>query len=184
MHHAASCHRTRSPRNRLPWPIACGRAGRALTALGMLMFLFVQIGCAARNAVPEITSAHYDGPPLALDREGTTALAVFTAPTPGWRVSLDRVVEGFKRRDAFITIRPPNPKYQYAQVVVEQRVMTNVPGDVTLRLFARILPWDSPMPSKSAYHPVTASDPMPQAEGSGTPPPPPATAPTPAAEPK
>ena len=73
------------------------------------------------------------------------------APTPGWGVGVDRVVEAFKQRDIFVTIQPPDPTYLYAQVIVEQRVMTNVPGDIAARLFARVLSSDPKKPTNPPF---------------------------------
>jgi hypothetical protein len=102
----------------------------------------------------------YDGPPLVLDREGRTAMVILSAPTPGWLVGVDRVVEGFKRRDVFLSIERPNPKFTYAQVIVEQRVMTNVTSEVTLRLFARVLDSAALQPTRGAYRAIAVSDPV------------------------
>jgi hypothetical protein len=70
------------------------------------------------------------------------------------------VVDAFKRRDAFVTIRLPNPEYAYAQVVVEQRVATTIPPDLTARLFVRFLKHDSKATFEDAYRLVHSLDPV------------------------
>lgn len=135
-------------------------ARRGIALVGAAIFLFAEIGCATRNSVPEVTSVAYQGPPLVLNREARTATVVMSAPSPGWRVGVDRIDEGFHRRDIFLTIQPPDPAVQYAQVVVEQRVATTVVADVTARLFARTIRPDGADASGVAYSRVLVSDPV------------------------
>lgn len=88
-------------------------------------------------------------------------MVVMTAPTPGWRVGVDRVDEGFLRRDIFLTIQPPDPTVAYAQAVVTQRVATNVAGNVTARLFVRIVRPDLAEDVDKAYSRALVSEPRP-----------------------
>lgn len=98
------------------------------------------IGCESRMAPPEKDGPPYQGPPIRLDDSGPTLTVVFTAPTPGWQVHLNRIEEGFQTRDVLITIVEPNPQFHYAQSLVEQRVATTVTADLTARVFVRHAP--------------------------------------------
>jgi hypothetical protein len=131
----------------------------ATGALVAVCVLLVDIGCSTRNSVPQTTSGAYVGPPLSLVQEEGATLILFAAPSPGWAVALDQVVEAFKRRDAFVTIRLPDPAYAYAQVVVEQRVVTTIPQDLTARLFVRFLKHDAPAGYDEPYRLVHALEP-------------------------
>lgn len=141
----------------LPKPLS--RFRQATGALFAAFVLLVHIGCAARNSVPQTTSGEYVGPPLALIREDNTTHILFTAPSPGWSVALDQIVEAFKRRDAYVTIRLPNPEYAYAQVVVEQRVATTIPTDLAARLFVRFLKHDAIATYEDPYRLVHSLEP-------------------------
>jgi hypothetical protein len=136
------------------------RFRQATGALFAACVLLVHIGCAARNSVPQTTSGTYAGPPLSLVHEDDATHILFSAPSPGWTVTLDQVVDAFKRRDAFVTIRLPNPEYAYAQVVVEQRVATTIPPDLTARLFVRFLKHDSKATFEDAYRLAHSLDPV------------------------
>jgi len=140
------------------------RLCQATGALFAACVLLVHIGCAARNSVPQTTSGSYVGPPLSLVRENGATFVLFEAPTPGWAISLDQVVDAFKRRDAFVTIRLPNPEYTYAQVVVEQRVATTMPQDQTARLFVRFLKHDAKATTDDPYRLVHSLEPAPKTD--------------------
>lgn len=148
------------------------RAPHRWRIFGALALLLVQIGCAASNSAPEITDSPYSGPQIHLDRESDFAHVLFHAPTPGWRVGVDRVDESFKRRDIFVTIQPPDPAYMTAQVIVEQRVATVVDRTVTARLFARVVAASPAQPDDRAYSLVESSGPVrPSSEADDTLPP-------------
>ena len=136
------------------------RLCQATGALFAACVLLVHIGCAARNSVPQTTSGSYVGPPLSLVHENDATHILFSAPSPGWTITLDEVVDAFKRRDAFVTIRLPNPEYAYAQVVVEQRVATTIPRDQTARLFVRFLKHDTKATMDDAYRFVHSIEPV------------------------
>lgn len=133
---------------------------QATGALFAACVLLVHIGCAARNSVPQTTSGAYVGPPLSLVHEDDATHILFSAPSPGWAITLDQVVDAFKRRDAFVTIRLPNPEHAYAQVVVEQRVATAMPQDQAARLFVRFLKHDAKATFEDPYRLVHALDPI------------------------
>lgn len=99
----------------------------------------MQIGCWARQSVNPEVRGRYHGPPLTLEVGPSTHEVIFTAPSPGWTISLDRSLDRFERRELFVTIRRPNPAYAYAQVVVEQRLATNAPSTTQTALYARVI---------------------------------------------
>ena len=78
------------------------RRARIRAAIGASLLLL--IGCESRMAPPEKDGPPYQGPPIRLDDSGPTLTVVFTAPTPGWQVHLNRIEEGFQTRDVLITI--------------------------------------------------------------------------------
>lgn len=122
-------------------------------AMGRLFVLAapVLIGCHSAPPAPETASGEYAGPPLALEADQGMHVVVASSPTPGWTVSVDRVDERFGYQIIFVSLRRPNPVAAYAQVVVEQRVVTELPAAVTVQVFARVLAYDAPMDSSAPY---------------------------------
>ena len=122
---------------------ASRRPLHARIALVALLGVSLQIGCWARQSVNPEVRGRYHGPPLVLTPGTAGHDVVFTAPTPGWSISLDRSVERFERREIFVTLRRPNPAYSYAQVTVEQRLATGAPTSTTVALFARVIAFEA-----------------------------------------
>jgi hypothetical protein len=126
-----------------------------LAAIGACMMLSASstllIGCAGRSAAPTVATGPYSGPPIsAVPRRGTF-VALVQAPSAGWKVRLDAVLEENQHRRAFITLQQPNPAFVYAQAVVEQQVATGVPEAQNIRIYARIIPFDAPHSNKDPY---------------------------------
>lgn len=84
----------------------------------------------------------YSGPPIAIDSSGREHVLVLSAPSAGWSFTLDMVRESRRRQDLYVTIRRPNPLYEYAQVVVEQRLASPVPTSQPVAVYARVLGHD------------------------------------------
>lgn len=110
--------------------------------LALLASPLLLAACGSNLPVTARTSA-YTGPSAAIDSSGRTHAVVIQAPTPGHTVTLDAVRDRLDGREALITIRQPDPRYLVPQVIVEQRVGTDVPTSTPLDVFIRILPRDS-----------------------------------------
>jgi len=110
----------------------------------------VLAGCSSGPAIDPSTP--YQGPGLRVDSEPKVHHLVFTAPTPGWGVVIDRTTETPGAQRVFATIRRPNPQFIYPQVLVEQRVATSVPRDQPVEVFVRVLEFDAR--ASGAYSPV------------------------------
>lgn len=85
----------------------------------------------------------YNGPDLTIDSSGSTHAVVIQAPTPGYTVSLDAVRDRLGGREALISIRRPDPRFVVPQMIVTQRIGTNVVSATPLDVFVRQLPFDS-----------------------------------------
>lgn len=85
----------------------------------------------------------YLGPAATIDSTGPTHAIVIEAPTPGYSITLDATRDRLHGREALITIRQPDPRFIVAQVLVTQRVGTDVPASTPLDLYIRQLPFDS-----------------------------------------
>jgi hypothetical protein len=119
--------------------------------------LTAQIGCRSHAALPETTADPYAGPPLALDTSQAEYTVVVQAPSPGWQVSLDRVAEQYRHHAVFVSLRRPNPGYLYPQVIVDQRIATNVATTGPVKVYARTLDPDTRQ-AKGAYVLAAQSD--------------------------
>lgn len=116
------------------------------------------IGCASFAPPPSVTSAAYDGPPVSVGASGANHIAVVEAPTPGWTITLDRVLTGPGRDEAYITMRRPFPGVIYAPVVVTQRVATAVPVSRPIHIYARLVEHDE-RPAASDEYALAAQSP-------------------------
>jgi hypothetical protein len=114
----------------------------ALLALAAAAVPLLVIGCGSTKAIPPIANGAYAGPPMGLDGSQENYLVVIHSPTPGWVATLDRVVDQYKHKAIFITLRKPNPAYFYGQVQVEQRVGTAVLSSESVKVYVRMLSFD------------------------------------------
>ncbi len=121
------------------------------------LLLSVLIGCASRNALPDIDPGPYQGPPVTLDSSRAEHIAIFHAPMPGWVASVDRVAEQYRYQAVFISLRRPNPAFIYPQVEVQQRIATNVVTSVPVKVYVRTQGYDE-HDSYNAYTLAAATD--------------------------
>lgn len=102
-----------------------------------------------------IAPDNYSGPPIRLDQLEGRHLLVVSAPTPGWRITIDRTERRLDDTLVFVTLRRPDPGMVYAQVVVEQEVLTPVPGTREVVVYARTTDFGR-RDHRPPYHPVRA----------------------------
>lgn len=113
-----------------------GLAGPALWGASILCPL---IGCASSAPAPVVSGDRFDFPPVRIESVGRHHVVVVESPTPGWEVTLTRVLPGPGHRAAYVTLRRPFPGVIYPQVIVTQRLSTGVPVKEPVRVFARII---------------------------------------------
>ena len=111
------------------------------------------IGCSASNAPPTVSPQPFVGPSISLENSRDMHVIMVQNPSAGYSVFLDRVEEERGHQQAFITIRTPNPRFSYPQVMVEQRVQTPVRASVPLKVSARLLGLDE---EGTTYYPAIA----------------------------
>ena len=90
----------------------------------------------------ERTTERYSGPDLRIVSIDNEHHAVVTAPTPGYAVTREGSRDTVEGVDVFITIRRPDPTFQYPQVLVEQTLATGVANAEPIRVFVRTLRHD------------------------------------------
>ena len=105
--------------------------------LVLATFCLLLTGCFGGSSV--ISTDQYTGPPLHLETLEARHLIIFQAPSPGWAVTIDRTERRLDTTRVFLTLRRPDPGMLYAQVIVDQRVLTPVPISRELTLYARTI---------------------------------------------
>jgi hypothetical protein len=120
------------------------RFSAILLGLAISAAPILEIGCASHPPLPDVTPGPYAGPPLGLDASGDDYVIVVRPPTPGWVITLDREAEQYRHQAIFVTLRRPNPAFLYPQLQVEQRIATPLPPTVAVKIYARVLPFDTP----------------------------------------
>ncbi len=127
------------------------RLSATLAGLGLLTVQPFFIGCSSDSALPVVASEAYRGPAISLDSGGNFHVIVVQSPSPGYSVLLERVEESRGYDEAFVTIRTPNPRFSFPQVIVEQRALTNVRSTRPLRVNARLMNFEE---LNTVYHPA------------------------------
>lgn len=107
-------------------------------------------GCASPVRPPERTSDAYQGPAITIDSSGSEHIVVVQAPTGGWDIRLDRLLDGPGYTEAFVTLRMPNPLFVNAQVMVTHRLASKIATTVPCRVLARVKSHDDEDPD-TAY---------------------------------
>lgn len=115
----------------------------AVALLGACVAPLFLIGCWGGSSAPVVAPDPYAGPAVGLDSAGEYHSIVVQSPSPGYTVTLERVEENRGYDEAFVTIRMPNPRFSFPQMVVEQRALTSVRTGRALRVNARLLGFDA-----------------------------------------
>lgn len=108
-------------------------------------------GCWSSPTV--IDDVRFSGPPVAMEAAEGRHLLVATAPTPGWTITIDRTEPLLDVSHIFLTMVRPDPGALYPQVVVEQRVLTDVPQSRPIDVYARVVDFGQ-RKNLPPYHPV------------------------------
>ncbi|MCL4221478.1 MAG: hypothetical protein KJZ65_08905 [Phycisphaerales bacterium] len=94
-------------------------------------------GCWSSPTV--LDDAAFTGPPVTQSVAEGRHLLIVQSPTPGWKVTIDRTDPRLDEDLVFMTLERPDPGALYAQVVTEQRVLTNVVQTRPIRVYARVV---------------------------------------------
>ena len=99
----------------------------------------------------------FQGPAIhSRDLEGRHLLVV-TAPTPGWRATIDHTERQLNTTRIFMTLQRPDPGVLYAQRLVEQDVLTPVPATRDIEVFVRTVDFGRD-PTHPPYRRTSISD--------------------------
>ena len=114
-------------------------------------------GCAYTVPPPEVVEQSYTGPNVEIEHAGSFHVLKFTAPTAGWSMRVDRVVEGYGFQGVYATVSKPNPAFSYAQQVVDQWVATSVRMSEPVKVFVRTVDFKGESVTGEAYSYVRES---------------------------
>jgi len=134
-----------SLRRRFGWWSILVRAGAAASPALPL------IGCASSAPPPPTTETPFEGPAVTIDSSGPEHVAVVEAPTPGWQVTVARVMPAYGHRAAYLQMRRPYPGAMYAQVIVTQRVALGVASTEPVRVYARAMNFEDARSSEAPF---------------------------------
>ena len=95
-------------------------------------------GCSSRT-VPEAVETPYAGPPLGLESKGPSHLVVLEAPSGGYSMVIDRVLERAGFHDIFVTVRTADPRFVHSQAMTRLRALVPLASTVPVRVCARVL---------------------------------------------
>jgi len=129
---------------------------RIMSCTLALVMLLASPGCIQRIWERDDNAAdRMQGAPLVmLDAVDQHHLIVMQAPSPGWSIRLDETKRTPEGKRVFITIRRPDPAYEYTQQIVLMRVLTRVKLDTEIEVVGRLLEHDERTKGKG-YAPVT-----------------------------
>jgi hypothetical protein len=122
---------------------------------GVLCVVAALPGCVSRN-IPEVAEGSHVGPPLTLDASGANYVVMLEAPSAGYGLTVDRVLERAGGSDIFATVRTPDPKYVHAQMIVTLRAAVPLATSSPARLCVRVLGADEEG-ERDGYRVVTTS---------------------------
>lgn len=86
-----------------------------------------------------IAGGRYTGPEMRLEDGARDQVVVVDAPSPGWDVAYDHSRVGPGYSELFVTMRRPDPRFFYPQVMVQQHIATDVANGTDAKVYARTL---------------------------------------------
>lgn len=95
------------------------------------------VGCGPSRFVPSKSETAWTGPEVWIESTPQWTV-VAKAPTGGWTVTLDQLMEQRGRTEVFVTLKRPNPTFLVTAAEVEQRVITPLKTNVPIWVYARI----------------------------------------------
>lgn len=131
------------------------KSARIVSCTLLLVTLLSSTGCIKRiwqrddNAATRMEVA----PLVMLDQADQYHLVVMQAPSPGWSIRLDATHRTPEGKDVLVTIRRPDPSYEYTQQIVLMRVLTSVRLDSEIQVIGRLLDHDEKTKGKG-YAPM------------------------------
>jgi len=136
---------------------------RSLFSTAIAIPMMLAAGCYSRPGPPEPTEGKFQACPVAIGSSGSTHVVQATVGSPGYALELDSMWDAYRRKHVFVTVRKPDPRYAYPQVVVDLSLLTQVDTTDPITVFARLADHDETEPEDEYRQAASA-------EGTGMPP--------------
>lgn len=130
-HHSLSAGRI----DRLLFGVRC--AVQVFFLLLALLTIMAATGCYSRPGPPEPLPDTFQGCEVSVDTSGREYVIVAKVGSPGYALEMDSTWEAYRGKHVFITVRRPDERFTYAQVVTELRLLTQVETRESIDVFAR-----------------------------------------------
>ncbi len=113
--------------------------GTLLFAAGVSIALVAPLAsCGGGASIDKDTNSPYQGPEISIDSAGPQHIILVQAPSAGWTVVFDQTRPALGTTEVFVSLIRPNPAFQHAQAVVEQRLGSTVASNSRINVFARV----------------------------------------------
>lgn len=99
-------------------------------------------GCG--STTPTVSDTPYRGPTVSLGADGGIHEVRLEAPTGGWSLIVDQVVQRRGGYDIYATVRRPDGRYLHSQALVTHRATTTLAVQTPVQLCVRELAAEEP----------------------------------------
>jgi hypothetical protein len=94
-------------------------------------------GCYSRPGPPEVSEEQFSASQLTVEPVNGLYVVSAQVGSPGYALVLDSTWDAYRGKHVYVTIRRPDPRFTYAQVVTELRLLTTVETRESITVFAR-----------------------------------------------
>lgn len=120
------------------------RSSSVLLALSCVMFITILLpnaGCIQRiwERDEDASIRMQNAPAMSVRELDGRKLLVMQAPSPGWSIRIDATDRTPEGKRVFVTIRKPDPAFQYTQQIVLMRALTSVRANTEIEIVGRLL---------------------------------------------
>lgn len=116
-------------------------ARRLLVCVMLSAVILPSTGCIQRIWERDEDAAQrmQEAPAMTVEDLDSRRLLVMQAPSPGWSIRIDATDRTPEGKRVFVTIRKPDPAFQYTQQIVLMRALTSVRADSEIEVVGRLL---------------------------------------------
>ncbi len=120
------------------------RSSSVLCVLSCVMLITILIpntGCIQRiwERDEDASIRMQNAPAMSVRELDGRKLLVMQAPSPGWSIRIDATDRTPEGKRVFVTIRRPDPAFQYTQQIVLMRALTSVRANTEIEVVGRLL---------------------------------------------
>lgn len=94
-------------------------------------------GCYSRPGPPDVAEEQFSASQISIEPSSGLYVVVAQVGSPGYALVLDSTWDAYRGKHVYVTIRRPDPRFTYAQVVTDLRLLTTVETRESITVFAR-----------------------------------------------